>query len=194
MLEAGTRLVTLVGTGGVGKTRLAIELADGLEPVWLVDLTSASGVRAAAEATLRVTDLVSALRGGSPVIVLDNCEHLVEPVAELVGLLLSTAPRLRVLATSQESLAIPGETLHVVDPLGLPGGEDPQALRESPAVQLFMARAVAAAPGFVLDEESAPWVSAICRHLDGLPLALELAAARIRGLGARGLAERLDDR
>ncbi|MEU8798246.1 BTAD domain-containing putative transcriptional regulator [Spirillospora sp. NPDC048819] len=214
-LLGSARLVTLTGPGGVGKTRLALAVADraaGAFPdgVWLIELAGTSGATVAevVAAGLDVRDdagsrpgprpvdlahrLAEALRGRRLLLVLDNCEHLIEPVAELVDLLLRTAPELRVLATSQESLAIPGETLYAVPPLELPvPGTDPG---EAGSVRLFAARAAAAAPGFVLDEVSAPSVATICRRLDGLPLALELAAARVRTLGVRGVADRLDDR
>ncbi|WP_226900355.1 BTAD domain-containing putative transcriptional regulator [Nonomuraea phyllanthi] len=218
-LLGSARLVTLTGPGGVGKTRLALAAADRAtdafpDGVWLVELAGTSGetatVAEVVAAELDVRDdtatgarpgarparlahrLADALRGRRLLLVLDNCEHLIEPVAELVDLLLRAAPGLRVLTTSQESLAIPGETLYAVSPLELPvPGADPA---QAGSVQLFVARAAAAAPGFVLDEASAPAVAAICRRLDGLPLALELAAARVRALGVRGVADRLDDR
>ncbi|WP_283136889.1 AfsR/SARP family transcriptional regulator [Rhizohabitans arisaemae] len=204
-LLGSARLVTLTGPGGVGKTRLALASADGLpfaDGVWLVELAGASvpaagsGVGAVAEvvaAVLGVRDetdsaggapeglpyrLAGGLRERELLLVLDNCEHLVEPAAELAALLLRTAPRLRVLATSQEPLAVPGEAVHTVAPLALPD-----------AVRLFAARAAVS-----LTAETAPHVETICVRLDGLPLALELAAARVRALGVRGVAERLDDR
>ncbi|MFD0476068.1 ATP-binding protein [Nonomuraea thailandensis] len=218
-LLGAARLVTLTGPGGVGKTRLALAVA-GLaadafpDGVWLVELAGVSGetatVAEVVAAGLEVRDdtatgarpgvrpaglaqrLADALRGRRLLLVLDNCEHVVGPVADLVDLLLRAAPGLRVLATSQESLAIPGETLYAVPPLALPvPGEDPA---RAASVRLFVARAAATAPGFVLDEAGAPSVAAICRRLDGLPLALELAAARVRTLGVRGVADRLDDR
>ncbi|MGR6924281.1 BTAD domain-containing putative transcriptional regulator [[Actinomadura] parvosata] len=218
-LLSSARLVTLTGPGGVGKTRLALAVA-GLaidaspDGVWLVELAGASGETASVAevvaAELDVRDdtatgsrpgvrpiepehrLAGALRGRRLLLVLDNCEHVIEPVAELVDLLLRATPDLRVLTTSQESLAIPGETVYAVPPLELPvPGADPA---QAGSVQLFVARAAAAAPGFVLDEVSAPSVAAICRRLDGLPLALELAAARVRTLGVHGVADRLDDR
>ncbi|WP_262401638.1 ATP-binding protein [Actinomadura sp. CNU-125] len=128
-------------------------------------------------------------------LVLDNCEHVAEPAAELAGRLLAGAPGLRILATSREPLGVPGETLRIVPPLDLPGGRtDPGDLRRYGAVRLFVARASAAAPGFALDAATAPWVAAICRRLDGVPLALELAATRVRALGVRELAAALDDR
>ncbi|MGW7085660.1 AfsR/SARP family transcriptional regulator [Streptomyces sp. NPDC054871] len=116
-------------------------------------------------------------------LVLDNCEHVLEPVAELLSELLRCAPELRVLATSQEPLALSGETLEAVAPLG-----------EREALALFVERAAAAAPGFVLDAESTPDAVLICRRLDGTPLAIELAATRVRALGVHALAERLHDR
>ncbi|MFE3454582.1 BTAD domain-containing putative transcriptional regulator [Nonomuraea sp. NPDC059194] len=197
-LMDSSRLVTLTGPGGVGKTRLALAVASSVEfpgGVWLVELAGATGqVAELVAATLGVRDeasspsqvpvpalanrLADALRGQRLVLVLDNCEHLVGEVAALVELLLRTAPGVRVLATSRESLALPGEALFVVPPLD-----------EASAVAMFVERS-----GSTPDAESAPWVEAICRRLDGLPLALELAAARVRALGVRGVAERLDDR
>ncbi|WP_425563989.1 ATP-binding protein, partial [Nonomuraea longicatena] len=139
--------------------------------------------------------LTGALRGTRVLLVLDNCEHLAEGVAELVGPLLRAAPELRVLATSQEPFGVPGEHLWPVPPLDLPGPEaDHRALMDSGAVRLFVRRAAAAAPGFALDSGNAASVAAICRRLDGIPLALELAATRVRALGVRELANRLDDR
>ncbi|MFI6906594.1 BTAD domain-containing putative transcriptional regulator [Nonomuraea sp. NPDC050394] len=193
----GSRLVTLTGPGGVGKTRLALAAAAFRENAWLVELAglSAEDPATVAEVVADVLDvrdeavarsgraalperLADALSGRELLLVLDNCEHLVEPVAELVNLLLRTAPGLRVLATSQEPLAIPGEAVYPVSPLAAPD-----------ALSLFAARA-----GVTPDADTMPWAEAICRRLDGLPLALELAAARVRALGVRGVAEHLDDR
>ncbi|MFI6539178.1 BTAD domain-containing putative transcriptional regulator [Nonomuraea sp. NPDC050547] len=215
------RLVTLTGPGGVGKTRLALAAAGGLAGALVVELAgrhrpasaNAAEVAEAIATALDIRDeaptpespvaempritrrLVGALRSRGTLLVLDNCEHLIEPVAELAGILLREVPELRVLATSQEPLALTGEVLLAVPPLRAP---EPDAgldtLREAGAVRLFVARAAASAPGFVLDEDNAAAVAAICRRLDGLPLALELAATRVRALGVRGLAERLDDR
>ncbi|GAB3726314.1 BTAD domain-containing putative transcriptional regulator [Nocardiopsis nanhaiensis] len=218
------RLVTLVGPGGVGKTRLALEAAAKLGPafaggVWWVELGALpSGAHQgasvaetiAAAAGLRdtgvgrtgsggpVTLLAEALRSTKTLVVLDNCEHVVEAVADLVRRLLAEAPTVHCLATSREPLTAPGETVLEVSPLELPADPDgPGDLGEGHlpgATRLFVERARAAAPRFTLDERTRPLVDVICRGLDGLPLALELAANRVRALGVEELAARLDDR
>uniref|UniRef100_UPI0007C75BFF ATP-binding protein n=1 Tax=Nonomuraea pusilla TaxID=46177 RepID=UPI0007C75BFF len=194
LLEA-SRLVTLTGPGGVGKTSLALEAARGVaaaaEPypdgVWLVELAGADDPAGAVAAVLGVRDdgagplaprLARALADRRALLVLDNCEHLVEAVAALVAALLRAAPPLRVLVTSQEPLGVTGERVRPVPPLS-----------QADAVRLFTARA-ALPPG----DHASGDVATVCRRLDGIPLALELAATRVRALGVRGVAQRLDDR
>ncbi|MFJ9108867.1 BTAD domain-containing putative transcriptional regulator [Streptomyces sp. NPDC102283] len=145
--------------------------------------------------TTTADQLADALRTRRMLLVLDNCEHVIGPVTELTEALLQRAPGLRVLATSRAPLEVPGELLCPVPPLDIPPpGASHGALRESGAVRLFTVRAAAAAPGFTVDEGNAAAVAAVCRRLDGLPLALELAATRMRMFGAAELADRLDDR
>ncbi|MFG1707486.1 BTAD domain-containing putative transcriptional regulator [Nonomuraea sp. M3C6] len=183
LLTGEARLVTLVGPGGAGKTRLAVEAAAALDVpdgVWLVELANAAGVQAAVEGVLKATDLPTALRGTSPLIVLDNCEHVIEEAARVTQRLLSEVAGLRILATSREPLDIPGESLHPV-----------LALPEDKAVELFRDRAAAARPDLVVDR---PEAARICRELDGIPLAIELAAARLRTMPVSVLVEQLGDR
>ena len=204
-LLAESRLVTLTGPGGVGKTSVAIAVARGLvdtcpDGVWLVDLTTWDGSGDAAEpvlAALAVPDvpgearppgerLADALRERRMLLVLDNCEHVIEPVAELVAALLPAAPGLRVLATGREPLRLRGEARFEVPPLEVPDTDDPERLARCAAVRLFLARAgLAAEPGTV------GAVAEVCRRLDGIPLALELAATRVPVLGVAELAARL---
>jgi predicted ATPase/DNA-binding SARP family transcriptional activator len=213
------RMVTLTGPGGVGKTRLAVETARGLsdtfaDGVWLAELGSlapgstSEAAGAVVMAALDVRDvrgeekpstqrLVDALRTRRLLLVLDNCEHVVDQAAELAGRLLRAAPDLKILATSREPLGLPGEVVWSVPPLEVPDATaavTPTALGRVSAVQLFVTRASAAAPGFVLDGDTARAVAELCRRLDGLPLALELAATRVRALGVPELVARLDDR
>ncbi|WP_432993070.1 BTAD domain-containing putative transcriptional regulator [Dactylosporangium sp. CA-233914] len=221
-LVAAGRLVTLVGPGGAGKTRLAVEAGRTLrdEPafdgpadgVWLVELapvsdpadviqavwgalglrdlagTPGSGRRPdAPDATRR---LAGALAHRRLLIILDNCEHVVAPAAALAERLLGESPHLRIVATSREPLGITGETLYSVEPLALPppGAADPERFA---SVRLFQERAAAVRPGLAPDPDAA---ARICRSLDGMPLAIELAAARCRSLTPAHIADRLDDR
>ncbi|MFB9183629.1 BTAD domain-containing putative transcriptional regulator [Dactylosporangium sucinum] len=148
-----------------------------------------------AEPVASVDRLAEALQHRRLLLVLDNCEHIVESVAELAELLLHTAAGLRLLATSQEPLALAGEVVWSVAPLEVPDRAAGLAeLERIDSVRLFMARATAAARGFVLDADTAPAVAVLCRRLDGIPLALELAATKVRALGVQGLVNRLDDR
>ncbi|MBW4721836.1 BTAD domain-containing putative transcriptional regulator [Saccharothrix obliqua] len=155
------------------------------------------GARLAAGADEDVRRLVAALRDRRVLLVLDNCEHVVEPVAQLCSLLLAAAPSLRVLATSREPLRVTGELLHPLPPLELPGpdeGTDPERLLRYSAIHLFVSRVAASSPGFALTTDNAAAVVEICRRLDGLPLALELVATRVRALGVQPLVRLLDDR
>ncbi|WP_283136431.1 BTAD domain-containing putative transcriptional regulator [Rhizohabitans arisaemae] len=139
--------------------------------------------------------VAAAVRGRRMLLILDNCEHVVDAAAEVAVRLLTGAAGLRVLATSREPLSVSGERLHVVGPLGVPEtGADAETVARADAVRLFTARAAAAGGGFALDADNAETVATICRRLDGLPLALELAAARVRSLGAGEVARRLDAR
>ncbi|MFF3442966.1 BTAD domain-containing putative transcriptional regulator [Streptosporangium sp. NPDC002721] len=209
-----TRLVTLVGPGGAGKTRLAGEVAAGERgDVCFVELAPVLGEGEAAQAVLGalgvrdgglfpgrpvpapLARLVAVLADRPMLLVLDNCEHLVAEAAELADHLLAACPGLRVLATSREALGITGEVLHPVAPLPVPrtGTAAGEALTY-PAVRLFADRAAAVRPGFRVDDANVEQVLGICRALDGLPLALELAAARLRSLPVAEVASRLDDR
>ncbi|MPZ28763.1 MAG: hypothetical protein GEV12_20795 [Micromonosporaceae bacterium] len=178
------------GAGEPDRPELAAELARSI----------AAGLRAApAPAPAADPDpdqLVDQVRDRQALLVLDNCEHLTEPVAGLAGRLLQAAPGLRVLATSREPLEIPGEQVWEVPPLRLPDPAvvAPAELERASAVQLFVDRAAAVAPGFRLGPDNARAVASVCRRLDGLPLALELAATRVRGLGVHEVADRLGDR
>lgn len=209
-----SRLVTLVGAGGVGKTRLAIEVGRQLEHqfedgVWFVDLGSVartdrlaqvllSSLDVRDESQMDADDLLDAhLAARTSLIVLDNCEHLVENCAPLVDRLLETAPGLRVLATSREALGLSGEHMYVVDPLGVPDPEHastPSQLLEFDAVRLLVERARAVRQDFSVDEDNAVAVSKICELVDGIPLAIELTAIRLRSLSVRELVARFDRR
>ncbi|MFF3246805.1 BTAD domain-containing putative transcriptional regulator [Streptomyces sp. NPDC002870] len=191
----GVWLAELTGVGGLERTADPGPLAELIMAV--LGVREDSGAAAFAEQTPdgSLRRLAGALAPRRLLLVLDNCEHVVDAVAELVGVLLENAPDIKILATSQEPLRIPSETVWPVGPLSLPApGDGMAAVESSSAVQLFVGRATAVDPGFVLDATTAPQVADICRRLDGMPLALELAATRVRALGSHELLERLDDR
>jgi predicted ATPase/DNA-binding SARP family transcriptional activator len=223
-LLAGSRLITLTGPGGSGKTRLSIEAAarveehapdgvwfvplspvrdaaevpqavltavDGRETAWLTDPVEAS-LHAAADPLDRLSEVLAAR---SLLLVLDNCEHVLDAVAWLAGRVLADAPGVRILATSREPLGLTGETLCPVPSLALPAADaTTDQAAASPAVRLFADRASAVRPGFAVDADSVGPVVRICSALDGIPLAIELAAARVRALTPGQVADRLDDR
>ncbi|MDT0572569.1 LuxR C-terminal-related transcriptional regulator [Streptomyces sp. DSM 3412] len=212
LLSAG-RLLTLTGPGGVGKTRLAGHVAGQVarafpDGVWLVPLAALSdeafvphavndalGVR---NETVRppLEILVDHLRERRLLIVLDNCEHLLRSCAILAGTVLAATEGVRILATSRHRLGLAGEQLFEVPPLPAPAPEEltPSAVESFPALRLFADRAAAVVPGFTVGEANQQAVARLCRRLDGLPLAIELAAVRVRALGVDQLVERLDDR
>src|SRR5215467_5354127 len=213
-LLAASRLVTLTGVGGVGKTRLAVRAAAGLRRafrdgvclVQLDQLREEALVAPAVAGTLGLQDragyapaaaLAEYLAGRQLLLVLDNCEHLVDAAAKLADLLLRAAAGLRVLATSRESLAMTGETVLAVPPLAAPQAGQPLTAAELarfPAAQLFAERAAQVVPGFAVTEANVAAVAGICRRLEGLPLAIELAAARLPVLSTEQIDERLGDR
>ena len=213
-LLADSRLVTLTGIGGVGKTRLALRAAAGrrrafVDGVWLVQLDQLRDEALVAQAvagTLGLQDragfspaaaLADYLGGRQLLLVLDNCEHLVDAAAKLTDLLLRAADGLRVLATSRESLNITAETVLPVPPLAAPEAGQQLTVAQMmqfPAVALFAARAARVVPGFAVTEANRAAVAGICRQLEGMPLAIELAAARIRVLSPEQIDARLGDR
>ncbi|NGO77020.1 AfsR/SARP family transcriptional regulator [Streptomyces sp. YC504] len=219
-LMTASRLVTLVGPGGAGKTRLSLEaatrdpahdrgrlhyvpLAGVSDPGQLAD--AVLGAIGATDAglyegggpgrTSPVDRLAGLLGSGDTLLMLDNCEHLVEAAAEFADQLLGRLPELRILATSREPLAITGEALFHLGPLDLPHGEpEPEEALRTAAVRLFVDRAVGVRQDFVLDDSTLDAVLRICRGLDGMPLALELAAVKLRSMNVEQIARRLDDR
>jgi predicted ATPase/class 3 adenylate cyclase len=210
---ATTRLLTLTGSGGCGKTRLALQVAADLldaypDGVWLVELAplaepalvpdavaAALGVREAPGEAIQAT-LLAFLRTRRLLLLLDNCEHLIDACAHLATALLRTCPEVRILATSRQALGIAGEVGWRVPSLAVPPVEqqtDLAVLAQSEAIRLFVERAGAVQPAFALAAHNAPSAAQICRRLDGIPLAIELAAARMRVLTPEQIAARLDD-
>jgi predicted ATPase len=212
-LVGSTRLVTLTGAGGCGKTRLGLQVAAGLldgpgDGVWLVELAAVSDEDAVAPAICQTLGmarqpgrpvleaLLDALAPQAMLIVLDNCEHLIGGCAKTADAIVRRCPRVRLLPTSREPLGVGGETIYQVPPLSLPGPGDTGVLaaESSDAVALFVDRARAQGTSLSVDEETAPLVVSVCTGLDGLPLAIELAAARLRSLSLSDLHDRLDQR
>ena len=211
-LVGGSRLVTLTGAGGAGKTRLGLQVAAGLpdgagDGVWFADLaplgdpdlvavTVADVLGVRQEPGRPVLDtLVEAVGGRSLLVLLDNCEHVIGACAKLADALLRGCPNLALLATSREPLGIDGERVYRVPSMGTPAdGDDAGAIRASEAVRLLADRAAAQGVPLAGDEQTAEVAGRICRRLDGIPLAIELAAARLRVMPAAELEARLDER
>jgi predicted ATPase/class 3 adenylate cyclase len=212
-LLSEVRLVTLLGPGGMGKTRLAIRVASEVleeyEGVWLLELAPLSDGDLVAPTLLTVLGLreqpgrtavdtmIDYLGSRKVFVVMDNCEHLLEACAGLAEKLLRTCPKVRILATSREALRVAAETAWRVPPLALPDPErlpPVETLAQSSAVALFTDRAVSALPAFTLSEKNARLIVQICQRLDGIPLAIELAAARLSVLSVEQIATRLQDR
>ena len=207
------RLLTIIGPSGIGKTAVALVVAEELIPnyadgVWLIDLGPLtdprfvpSALAAALQLAIRsddpIPDIIAALRDKQLLLVLDNCEHVIDAAAALAEGVLRRAPGVAVLATSREPLRVHGERVYRMPPLASPPASVPLSAGEAlqfPAVQLFVERATAALSEFVLTDADAASAGAICRRLDGIALAIEFAAARIEAFVVRGLAAGLDDR
>jgi len=211
---AANRLVTLLGVGGIGKSRLSVQLGadvldDFVDGVWIVELAPLADPRMVAQAAASVLGvketagrpvidaLASFVRDRQVLLVLDNCEHLLDASAALAKHLLQAGPRLKVLATSRDYLQVAGETAYHVPTLSTPDPRQtiaPDTLTQHAAVRLFVDRTQAAQPSFRVSTRNAPAVADICHRLDGIPLAIELAAARTRALSVEAIAARLSDR
>jgi predicted ATPase len=206
-------LVTLIGPGGTGKTRLSLQVAADLldqfqHGVWFIELaplsdpdlipqTILSAMGISEQTGKPLVALRDYLRQKKALILLDNCEHLLEASANIVDTLLRAAPDLRVLASSREDLGVPGEMLYSVPSLSLPDVKHLpviEQLSQYEAVRLFIDRALLVAPRFSVDANNAPFIAQICHRLDGIPLAIELAAARIRMLTVDEISAGLDER
>ena len=208
------RLVTLTGPGGTGKTRLSLQVAAQLldrfpHGIWFVELaplsepelipqTILSAIGIKEQAGVSPVDLLKDyLRGKRSMMILDNCEHLIEASADVVSILLSAVPDLKVLASSREALCVGGEASYPVPTLELPDIRHlpvVEQFSQYEAVRLFIDRALLISPRFVVDRENAPFIAQICYRLDGIPLAIELAAARVKMLSVEQISRRLDDR
>lgn len=213
MLEE-SRLLTMTGAGGSGKTRLALEVARKLLPafsdgVWRVELSPLADAALVPQSLAAVLDLseqaatpliatvIKHLRKRQALVILDNCEHLLEACAALTERLLESCPHLRILATSREPLGILGESIYRIPSLSIPAEGVPPStdeFRSIEAVALFVVRAKGVRPDFALTSDNAEAIGQICRRLDGIPLALELAAARVKVVSVEEIARRLDDR
>jgi predicted ATPase len=214
-LLSSTRILTFIGPGGTGKTRLSLRVAAEQIPefedgVWLVELAQLSDgtyVLSTIASTFHLREVQGVplldtvtdyLRGKQSLIVLDNCEHLIETCARLSEHFVLACPKLKIIASSREALGISGETVYRVPSLSLPRDiedvQDARDLMQYEAPRLFAERATKANPQFALTEDNAPYVTQVCRRLDGIPLAIELAAARVKMFTPQQIAERLDDR
>src|SRR5882757_9123342 len=206
------RLVTVVGPGGIGKTTVALAVAERMiadyeHGVWLVDLAPLSDPRLVPSAVATVLGLevrtenplpglIATLRDRQMLLLLDNCEHVIDAAASLAAAVLTGLPRVNILATSREPLGAAGERVHRLGSLGSPPSSSGLTAAEAaafPAVQLFVERVTGIVEDFALTDANALLVSEICSRLDGLPLAIEFAAPRVEVLGVEGLAARLDD-
>jgi len=212
-LLSTTRLLTLTGAGGMGKTRLAFRIAANAAAnyphgVWLVRLDAVADGALVCAAIAEVLDVreqpgrsllecvTQAIGSRHLLLVVDNCEHLIQACAELAEALLKACPQLQILATSRESLNVAGERAWSVPPLSLPEPHQVASANQlslCEAVRLFIERALSTRPSFALTDKNAPAVALLCRRLDGIPLAIELAAARVKALSVEEIAHRLDD-